>query len=122
MWNEQEFKKQFKKYIQDEIKSPEVQEAKERFFDRILLEEKFFLFKPQVFIPIIAIALAMVALVWFRPVPAVQPDLQFGTVMRSETHVEVKRVSSKTGPTMVYQKVSEGVPITVIWVFNGGSV
>lgn len=34
--------------------------------------------------------------------------------------VMVKRVSSRVGPTMVYQKVYGGTPVTIIWVFNHG--
>lgn len=34
--------------------------------------------------------------------------------------VEVKRVSSRVGPTMVYQRSYQEVPVTIIWVFKGG--
>lgn len=34
--------------------------------------------------------------------------------------VEVKRVSSRVGPTMVYQRSYRDVPVTIIWVFKGG--
>jgi len=35
--------------------------------------------------------------------------------------VEVKRLTSRTGSTMVYQKMVNDVPVTIIWVFNAGS-
>ncbi len=36
--------------------------------------------------------------------------------------VVVKRVSSQMGPTMVYQRSYQDVPVTIVWVFsNGGS-
>lgn len=34
--------------------------------------------------------------------------------------VQVKRVSSRVGPTMVYQRSYQDVPVTIIWVFKGG--
>ncbi len=34
--------------------------------------------------------------------------------------VEVKRVSSNVGPTMVYQKTYQNTPVTIVWVFTGG--
>ncbi len=34
--------------------------------------------------------------------------------------VEVKRVSSNMGPTMVYQKTYQNTPVTIVWVFTGG--
>lgn len=34
--------------------------------------------------------------------------------------VIVKRVSSRVGPTMVYQKTYRNTPVTIIWVFNQG--
>lgn len=32
---------------------------------------------------------------------------------------EVKRVSSEVGPTLVYQKMIQDKPITIVWVFPG---
>lgn len=32
--------------------------------------------------------------------------------------VVVKRISSRVGPTMVYQKVYRETPVTIVWVFN----
>ncbi len=34
--------------------------------------------------------------------------------------VQVKRVASQMGPTMVYQRAYRDVPVTIIWVFTGG--
>jgi hypothetical protein len=34
--------------------------------------------------------------------------------------VVVKRISSRVGPTLVYQKVYRETPVTIIWVFNRG--
>ena len=33
----------------------------------------------------------------------------------------VRHVSSEVGPTMVFQKLYQDKPITVIWVFTGGT-
>lgn len=34
--------------------------------------------------------------------------------------VVVKRVASRKGPTMVYQRSYRDVPVTIVWVFTGG--
>ena len=44
-----------------------------------------------------------------------------GSKIETEPHVSVMRVSSKTGPTMVYQKMYNDALITVVWVFPGGN-
>lgn len=35
---------------------------------------------------------------------------------------EVKRLTSRVGPTMVYQKMYRETPITIVWVFASGEV
>jgi hypothetical protein len=37
----------------------------------------------------------------------------------SQPLVEVRRVTSQVGPTMVYQKLYHNVPVTIVWVFTG---
>ena len=39
---------------------------------------------------------------------------------RSTAPVEVKRVSSRKGTAVVFQKIKQDHPITIIWVFPGG--
>ncbi len=49
-----------------------------------------------------------------------QPALDNPVANYKKPRVDVKRVSSSVGPTMVYQKLYRNVPVTVIWVFAGG--
>ena len=54
------------------------------------------------------------------PVVSSQPLGDNPVANYKKPRVDVKRVSSAVGPTMVYQKLYRNVPVTVVWVFAGG--
>lgn len=132
--NDEKLDQIYRSYIEDELKTPAVQEAKERF-----LKENFSGAPAGIFsgfgIPAIAFAtlfllagiLAIPSKQNFVSVPkqapitkAVQP-LEAKSIIRETfpalpAAVHVESVSSQVGPTMIYQKTYPDVDVTVVWV------
>ena len=123
----------YRNYMAAELKRPEVQKDKEQLAAHFatkpapLMEPAFSL----------AFCLLLAAFAFFFQVQQplrqeVLPETQ--PVMLALTpkpvsdarkpsdlpRVMVKKVSSRVGPTMVYQRNHRDVPITIIWVFAGG--
>ena len=136
----------FSNYIQDELNHPEVQLAKKTLIRNYFQESPKIFFGVEMMAP--AIALFSLFFIFNQiqlPVRnQVAPALQSAQVDLSkeiklkipinekktepkkqfspdEDGVLVKKVSSSVGPTMVYQKKYENVPVTIVWVFMGGS-
>lgn len=125
--------KTYRDYLTEEVQSPEVQQAKKEFIEKHFMKEPLFIMKPAVSLSLavlVAVGLLAAFLFWFKPVPvrepapqpAIKQTVEIPKALTPGSIVEVKRVASAVGPTMVYQKVAEGLPVTIIWVFNGRSV
>ena len=48
------------------------------------------------------------------------PDLSSKNKPMERSEVEVKKLTSQTSAVMVYQKVHQNTPFTIIWVLSGG--
>ncbi len=128
----------YRELLAGEIRRPEVARAKKEF-----LGLHFETVAPAFFPPVFLIpALAMLALFLVfghlqeRFIPEIIPTTEFpGMRIKNREEkpavlsqaplpsVQVKRISSRTGATMVYQKTvhDHETPITIIWVFTGGN-
>jgi len=122
----------YKIYIQNEISHPEFVQNRDRFIKIHWDDKKRFIFPAfpafGFSLPVF-ILIALLAAYVFR-VPAKTskaPPPEIGDVLTNgvspykihENNVSVMRVSSKAGPTMVYQKMYDDVPLTIVWVFPG---
>ena len=137
--NENQLKQYYKNYLHDELSLPEVGEAKKQFVRRHFQPSARF-FTVEFGVPALCLILLFVFFHHIQPqylnyrvpsreevtaaapVEAVEPlpaSLLAGEPVSNEP-VIVKRVSSRIGPTLIYQKSHQGVPVTIIWVFEGG--
>jgi len=125
--NEKIIKESFREFLGSEVKHPSVKLAKDKLLKEFTPPTPFLL-RPGVYLPLAAFLLLGALAFWMfvvTPRPAKEPLLIPGkTAAEAEVKesVQVKRVASRVGPTLVYQKVAEGVPVTVIWVFNGRGI
>lgn len=124
-----------KSYFEQEINHSDVQKAKKAFIHK---SEKLFSEPSLHWIPMISVssiaAACLIAVVWFypttflpqpKPEPTVLmssptvPDGSEEVILTPDEHaVVVKRLTSSVGPTMIYQKMYQDHPLTVIWVFS----
>ena len=112
-----EIRKLYRESIWRQVKKPEVQEGKKLFVSTYFQKEPLFILRPPVFAPILGfIALFLVVLFLNRPE---QPAFKTAPLLEKPA-VEVKRVTSSVGSTMVFQKIVNDIPITIVWVFAGG--
>ena len=130
----------YRSFMSRELSRPEIQAEKNKFI-RSHFSRPVFSFGPEFLVP--ALALAMLFLYFHHlsgaPMLARIQKLKAKSAV-TETSLQlsstepapygaqpdkpvlppviVKRVASREGQPMVYQKVHEGVPITIIWVFT----
>lgn len=109
----EEIRQIYRNYLTEELAKPEVSQAGKR------LAASFSVKPAVIFEPASCAALCLLAAAFFffyqiqpRPRAVILPD--------APPPVMVKKVFSRTGSTMVYQKNHPDIPITVIWVFPGG--
>jgi hypothetical protein len=145
--NEERLRSVYRAYIAEELASPEIIQDKEKlmaFFEAPAPAPVFSLLSAGFAAP--AVALLGLFLVFHQvqlkaPVVAgpSAPLYQDFTILKEEKpaapaydvqpqdnpvknhmkpRVVVKRVSSRVGATMVYQKVYRGTPVTIVWVFT----
>jgi len=126
---EQQITKLYRENLRRELDRPEIQSEKRQF-----LQQHFPLEAPAPagFSPFAIPAFAMMVvffavLLLNRPLPQqarIQPDHELdiaGPMLNQPAgSVQVQRVTSHVGSTMVYQKMHHDVPITIVWVFPGG--
>ncbi len=135
----------YRSYLENEVRSKEVQAQKLAFVKRHFHARPLFLFQPAFAVP----ALSMAILFFFflnlqiETYPRVKPSslprsVSAEVVAKSplpqpnsavkvdegiaapEPKVLVKRVASHVGSTMVYQKTVDNLPLTIVWVFPKG--
>ncbi len=129
---DEEIKNVFRQYLAAEIRHPEVAKAKERFIQERFGREPLIIFRPIFFVPVLS-ALFVFLILFPMHKPALKPAAEYslkesaGQAVVKEVPVKlqgieinVERVSSEVGPTMVYQKDWHDQPLTVVWVFTGG--
>ena len=132
---EEELKSAFRQYIKTELSSPEVAQAKERFIHEHFGKQPSIIFRPAVLVPVLGLLFAfLMVLQIHKPVskrlPFTEPSLK-ETVKPSlvkeipyepaRLEINVEQVSSEVGPTLVYQKDWRNQPLTIVWVFTGGT-
>ena len=128
----EEIRKIYRDYLEEELKKPEVLEARKK------LAAHFQAAPVLSFEPAAALAVCLLAFLFTfcyqaqRPLreivrPETQPVMLAlnpapvqDSVKPGIPHVLVRKISSEVGPTLVYQKNHEDVPITVVWVFVRG--
>ncbi len=140
---EKVMRKAFRDLISEEVRRPEVRRDKKAFIQSYFAHEPLFFLRPGFFVPAAGFVAAILVFVLFgKPVGEVHQTKMLREASQSEVHgepqvfeevaqemdakigepmVEVKRVVSRVGTPMVYQKMDNGQPITIIWVFTGGS-
>ena len=135
--NESPNLKAYKDFIQAEVLRPEIRAEKKNFLHLYFEPKPVRFFSTEMAISLVAVAMLFVVFKQIQPqylnvhVPtetemsraiaaSIPQPLQAETV--SQERVVVKRVASYVGPTMVYQKEHKGVPITIVWMFDGGQV
>lgn len=145
--NEDPLKGIYRDFLAGELKRPEVRQARKDFLDLHFPKTPFFILRPLVVAPALA-SLALLAVFVYLKGPMMQESRSSSQVTSipsanifdkgvsgAETNavnapelpmisprVTVDRISSRMGSTMVYQKPYNGNPITIVWVFVGGSV
>jgi len=139
--DEEKILEEYRSLLADEINSPEVQQDKSNFISTHFSADPVVLSGPfLVGLGVCVFGLAMLlnfglvpkrelapaqALkakeqVQLSPVEAVDSRSQVTAVTPLEAdEVTVKSVTSRVGPTMVYQKEINNVSITIVWVFPG---
>ncbi len=127
--------KLYRDSMRREMARPEVRAAKKAFIRNYFEEVKPFYHRPAVMVPSLALLGVLILIFVFpRPLgertmrvtegpPALTTDAYLEvldrTVDTGVPSVQVKRITSHVGPTMVYQKLYHDVPITIVWVFPG---
>jgi hypothetical protein len=140
--NEERIRELYRDVLRQQISRPEVRREKKEFMAAYFKKETPFLMRPAFFIPALSsVGIVLIAVLLFqRPiseVSEVEPMRQAVEVpvevpaeeVRREIPpgegryplVEVEEVTSRVGPTMVYNKPYTDAPITIIWVFPGGN-
>ena len=119
--DEKELTKIYRDWMKKELTRPELAREKKDFVSAHFREEV-----PSVplgsFAPALALLIFCFILIKVQPIilpPVAYTDRQKIPDDETFAHpaVEVKRVTSKVGTTMVYQKTYEGKLITIVWVF-----
>lgn len=122
----------YRKGISDELHRAELYRDKKAFIRRYFGEEPALSLRPVQFVPALSLLACLYLLIFFQQ-PVAQKETLEMSLGTPYTHqemggpppealdlerpaVEVKRLTSSVGPTVVYQKVYQDVPITVVWV------
>lgn len=132
MNEEQEIKQLYRDHLKREILSQDLSRQKRHFIHAHFSEGSFSGNPFGILAPAFALGLLFfVFLHWqVRPArspgevsvsPAVSNQADSGGDKVLEPGTSVRRLSSQVGATMVYQKSYGTVPVTIIWVFPGGS-
>jgi len=143
---ERSFKEIYKGFLEEEVKRPQVRRSQQDFLDAHFPKEPIFILRPLVLAPSLAMLALLAIFVYLKgpmmqasrssvhatSIPAastlgqIAPAPETTVPGASETpmiapRVTVNRITSRVGSTMVYQKPYNGHPITIVWVFVGGS-
>jgi len=107
----------YQNYLRRELRQPEIRLAKKEFLNTYFPKETPVWLRPQVLAPTLALLVILLIITYYHPseIP-VSPGPEL-----APARVEVRRVGSGVGPTLVYQKVYQDVPVTIVWVFTGGN-
>ena len=112
----------YREYLKDEAASPAARRDKTRFLARFAGKPSF-AFVPPVGAFAVLLAAALV-FVYTRPEPVKTapqvPEVQ--ALQPEKPGVIVKKVSSRTGTALVYQRPYENELVTIVWVFAGPRV
>jgi hypothetical protein len=122
---EKEIQEIYRSYLRAQVASPEVRREKREFIAAHFPSEKPFILRPAFLLPAMSLSAVVLFLFVFLltphpakpPVPLQEPIPE----IRLDQPVEVMRLTSNVGSTMVYQKMIQDSPITIIWVFHGGN-
>ena len=123
-------KQVFKRYMAEELGSPEIRRAKRKLIDEHFGQPPVFIFRPVFLVPALSLIFTIM-LIFQMHKPAVKPATEPLRAMSVEKpvseiipsiskglEVKVSEVSSEVGAAMVYQKTYQNAPVTVIWVFT----
>ena len=128
----------YRDYLKRETARPELAREKKEFIARHFEEQPVAALRPAAFAPALSLVLLMAALIFLQrsalqtkmletrpeaaytftePVVPFPPSAMTATPPSQIPSVVVKRISSRVGSTLVYQKPYQETPITIIWVF-----
>lgn len=128
-FEDQKIKQAYQDLIRSEISRAEIQEEKKAFLEAHFRQEPVFWVRPGFFVPALAMAAILLAFVFFQKPVEMERTKPYtkhamfvtqGRNGKQTATVEVKRLSSTVGPTMVYQKTNQDTSVTVVWVFKPG--
>ena len=137
-------KKIYQQFLSEQISKPEVSLEKQKLVARYFEKEPFSVLQFSFFTPALCFAMLFLFFQHLQPsrpfILGPQLALQEPAISQAEQytqdleilpvpeknqleppHVLVKSISSHVGPTMVYQKRYNEIPITIVWVFAGAS-
>ena len=120
----------YRDYLKRETARPELAREKKEFIARHFEEQPVAALRPAAFAPALSLVLLMAALIFLQR-SALQTKMLETRPEATYTFTEsvvpfppsqmpsvvVKRISSRVGSTLVYQKPYQETPITIIWVF-----
>ncbi|MCM8776612.1 MAG: hypothetical protein NC930_09760 [Candidatus Omnitrophica bacterium] len=124
--NNDEIKRLYQDYVAKELDRSRLLQEKDDFL------KAYFAGWPLLgvlqFLPSLVLIVMIAVLVWIDPRILHHPEkistpamiLTTREVFGEPPPVVIKRIVSRTGPTLVYQKHYEKHPITIIWIFSGG--
>lgn len=118
--DEREIKEIYREHLRRELARPELAREKSEFIARHFEEEPLAALSPAAFAPALGLIVLLVALVFLQPqaVPIKTKTLETRLeAAYTLSEVAVKRLSSRMGSTLVYQKSYQETPITIVWVF-----
>ena len=127
----------YREHLKRELARPELAREKREFIARHFEGGPLAALSPAAFAPALSLVVLLVALVFLQQgVPEktktmeTRPEAAYTlsesilplpasatTAVRDERPVVVKRLSSRAGSTLVYQKSYQETPITIVWVF-----
>ena len=127
----EEIREIYRNYLTEELARPEVFQARKKLADSFSVKPAL-IFEPAACAAMCLLAAAFFFFYQIQPLPraVVRPETRpvmlrlhptpVVDAFNPDTPVVVKKVSSRTGSTLVYQQKHHDIPITVIWVFPGG--
>ncbi len=130
--DESDYLSLYKSLLRQEVRSEKVQFHKQAFLKEHFAAQPLVIFQPLFWMPALTILLSVTFLlgIEMRIYPVAKP----ATILQQESleasteetrggpRIRVKRLSSRVGPTLVYQKSINDLPVTIIWVFPKGGI
>lgn len=135
--DERQIRELYREHLKRELARPEVAHEKKEFIARCFEERPVAVLSPAAFAPALSLVALFIVLVFLQQPMLPTKSLESvpeGAYTLSESvvpyppsamtappdekpSVVVKRITSRMGSTLVYQKSYQETPITIVWVF-----